>query len=110
MHFGTTCHLSSCQYALLCQHHALSNDSLAEFTSRYNIHYKSDRLTFDKSIAAGEIELLHPEHSADDFTRLTDFFEAIIAGRITVESLLQLQQQTQQPPVQNGNEETHGRP
>ncbi len=76
--------------AIVEQHHALSNKDLAKFTRHYNIHYKSDRLVFDKSIASGEFELVHPQHAQGDFIRLTDVLEAIIRGDITLDNLKEI--------------------
>jgi hypothetical protein len=92
--------LSACKpdlpsIVLVCQHHALSCDSLADFTSRYNIHYTSERLVFDRSISKGEFELVSPEHSADDFTRLTDFFESVIRGDFSAQTIIDLQKMLQ---------------
>jgi len=76
--------------AIIGQHHAIFNKELAKFTQRYKIFYKSDRLTFDLSIRPGEFELINPNYSSDDFLRLTDFFEAVIRGKILVDDLIEL--------------------
>lgn len=72
------------------QHHALSNKNLAKYTSKYDIYYLSDRLSFDKSVSPNEIELVHPTHSSDDFLKLTDFFEAIIRDDLKLSDLRRL--------------------
>ncbi len=72
------------------QEHAIFNKEFAKFTCKYNIHYKSDRLVFDSSIAQNEFELVHPEYSPDDFLKLTDFFEFIIREKIDINILKKL--------------------
>jgi len=77
------------------QEHALYNKELSKFARRYKIGYKSKILTFDMSIAEGEFELISPQSSADDFLRVTDFLEAVASGKITVNSILELQKASQ---------------
>ena len=95
---------------VVAQHHSLRNGSLAEFTSKYKIFYKSERFTFDRSISAGEFELISPKHSADDCTRLIDLFEAFIWGEITVQDLLDLKKllPKEQPPAEIVKENVKG--
>ena len=78
--------------AIIQQSHAISSEHLAKFTSRYKIHYNSDRLTFDASVKNNEFELTHPEHAGDDFLRMTDFLEAVVRGKITLNDLTELSQ------------------
>jgi len=79
-------------YSTVQQHHAIFNKELATFFAKYEIHYISDRLIFDKSIAPNEFELIHPEGGPDDFVKLTDFFEAIVRGKIKIEDLVDIRE------------------
>jgi len=76
--------------AIIGQEHAIFNKELAKFTSKFEIRYRSNRITFDSSISVNEFELIEPRYSSEDFLRLTDFFEAIIAGKFDIDKLIRL--------------------
>jgi hypothetical protein len=78
------------QYALIEQEHALYSKKIAEYTTRFDIHWKSDRLVFDKSIKPNEFELIHPNESPDDFIKLARFFEFIVRDKIVATDVAEL--------------------
>lgn len=92
--------------AVVDQHHAIYNEEIAKFTRKYNIFYKSARLTFDRSLESGEFELVHPSHASDDFSRLTSFFEAVIRGDIDVSVITKLCRNHKEVPIKNSSNHT----
>jgi DNA-binding MarR family transcriptional regulator len=82
--------ISKPNYAITDQHHAISNNALAQFSSKFNIHWKSDRLEFDKSVSSNEFELIHPNQSPDDFVKAVKLLEYAVRGEISAEALSKL--------------------
>jgi len=77
-------------YTVVSQHHAIFNETLAKFSAKYDIHWKSDRLEFDHSVSPNEFELIHPEQSPDDFVKLVELLEYAVRGKISAEALSKL--------------------
>lgn len=77
-------------YAIVQQHHAISNKDFAEFTAKFDFHWLSDTLVFDKSVQPNEYELVNHNTAPEDFVRLTDMLELFARGEVTKEQLKEL--------------------